>query len=201
MMTISECFENTIQVARSLFNRGKTAGSSANISFRYEDSVFISGTNTSFGTLTKQDFSEISLEGEYISGPKPSKEFPLHLAMYNRSESISSVIHTHSFYATLLSCLEHPDNADIVPSYTPYLKMKLGKISLVEYHKPGSEELFKAYKENLSESNGYLLANHGPIVAGKTINDAFYGLEELEESCHIAWELKGKNVKEIGDHL
>ena len=78
---------------------------------------------------------------------------------------------------------------DCIPDNTPYLKMKLGTVGLIPYEKPGTPELFAAFRERMNASDGYLLKAHGPVVPGKSIMDAFYCLEELEESAHIAWEL------------
>ena len=78
---------------------------------------------------------------------------------------------------------------DCIPDHTPYLKMKLGAVGLIPYEKPGSPELFSAFRERVGNSDGYLLRQHGPVVPGKTVMDAFYCLEELEESARIAWEL------------
>lgn len=198
MDNLNQYLEDAMWVAKSLFDRGKTAGSSANISFRFEDKVYISATNTCFGRLDRDSFAEISLEGKVLSSLKPSKEYPMHLAFYQKDPAIHCVVHTHSFYATLWASLPHQDKKSVVPSYTPYLQMKLGDISLVDYYQPGSKELFAAFKEVLNKNNGYLLANHGPVVGGNTILAAFYALEELEESCKIAWHLRDNNVKQIG---
>lgn len=189
--------EDAIWAAKTLFDRNKVSGSSANLSFKHENKIYISGTNTCFGRLTENDFSEISMEGKHIGGITPSKELPLHRMIYNHKPTINSVIHIHSFYATLWSCLEHDNEFDIVPSYTPYLDMKLGKITLVEYAKPGSQELFDHFKSKLNEGNGYILKNHGPVVASKDILSAFYSIEELEESTKIAWHLRDENAKRL----
>ena len=179
-------------IGKSLFDRGKTAGSSANLSFLYQGKVWITASGQCFGRLTEESFAVTDLDGNVLNGKKPSKELPLHLAMYKKAGSaVQAVIHTHSFYSVLWSCLPHGDSEDdVVPSYTPYLSMKLGKIRLVPYHRPGSEELFAAFRERAGEGNGYLLANHGPVVGGETLMEAFYGLEELEESARIAREFR-----------
>jgi ribulose-5-phosphate 4-epimerase/fuculose-1-phosphate aldolase len=192
---LKEKFQEIIWVARQLFDRGKTSGSSANLSFRHKDKVYVSGTNTCFGDLTIESFSVLSLQGEHIKGIKPSKEYPLHLALYNSRQDNQAVIHTHSRYSTLWSCLEFDNKEDVIPSYTPYLDMKLGPIKLVDYYAPGSEELFDAFEQRVDEQRGYLLQNHGPIVADETILKAFYSLEELEESAAIAWEFKNSDLK------
>lgn len=64
---------------------------------------------------------------------------------------IEAVIHTHSFYSTLWSCLKHENEKDIMPEYTPYLKMKIGTIGLIPYAKPGSTELFTYFAERVHD--------------------------------------------------
>lgn len=187
--------QETIWVAKQLFTRGKTSGSSANISFRHDDKIYVSGTNTCFGNLTQESFSVLDLQGNHLEGIKPSKEFPLHLMLYNNDKKNQSVIHTHSRYSTLWSCLEFDNKEDVIPSYTPYLDMKLGPIKLVDYFNPGSQELFHAFKEEIDDRRGYLLKNHGPIVADQSILKAFYSLEELEESAAIAWEITNSQLE------
>lgn len=188
-MTYEEVLAQTIWVAHSLFQRGKTSGSSANISFRFENHIYISASGTCFGTLSECDFAKLDLDGQLISGKNPSKEWPLHLALYQESPEIGAVIHTHSLYSILWSMVPDLDPKDCIPAHTPYLEMKLGSVGLIPYEKPGSEALFKAFRQHIHDSNGYLLIRHGPIVPGKNMMDAFYCLEELEESAHVAWEV------------
>lgn len=192
MDDLKQLIETTIWVASSLFTRGKTSGSTANISFRHGDEVYISASGTCFATLTADDFSVVSIDGSHISGPKPSKELPLHMAVYQARPKVGAVIHTHSFYSTLWSCLKHKDERDVMPTHTPYLKMKVGRIGLVPYAPPGSEELFAKFRKVIDDSDAWLLANHGPVVGGATMMDAFFGIEELEESARIAWHLRGE---------
>ncbi len=181
-------------MCHSLFERGKASGSSANMSFRIDDKVYITGSGTCFGTMKAEDFSVINTKGEHIEGILPSKEFPLHLALYNVRD-VRAVIHTHSFYSTIWSCIVHENEKDCIPQYTPYLQMKLGSVGIVPYHKPGSKELFAAFEARINDSDGFLLQNHGPIVAGKDVMDAFAVIEELEESAKIAWTVQNKTHK------
>lgn len=195
--TLEKKLEQAVWIAHSLFERGKTAGSTANMSFRHEDKIYITASGTCFGTLKKEDFAVIDMNGEVQGDKKPSKEFPLHLSLYQAKEQTGAVIHTHSFYSTIWSCLAHENENDCIPSYTPYLKMKLGTVGLIPYAKPGTEELFKAFRERIKDSDGYLLRNHGPVAGGKDLMDAFYILEELEESAKVAWTLKNCDVQTI----
>jgi len=132
----------------------------------------------------------VSLCGAPRGDRKASKELPLHIPLYWRGEDTNAVIHTHSPYATLWSCLPHADGSAVIPPYTPYLQMKLGQVKLVPYAPPGSEALFAAFHAVQDEADGYLLQNHGPLVAGKDLMDAYCRLEELEDSARIAWELR-----------
>ena len=145
--------------------------------------------------MKKEDFAIISMDGSPLSEKKASKEWPLHLALYQKSEAVGAVVHTHSTYSVLWSFVPAENEADCIPDHTPYLKMKLGTVGLVPYEKPGSEALFAAFRERAAKSDGYLLKNHGPVVPGKTVMDAFFCLEELEESARIAWELFRAGLK------
>lgn len=187
--TYEEKLQDALWAAHSLFTRGKTSGSSANMSFLHDGQIYISASGSCFGTMKKEDFTPISMNGCPSGEKKPSKEWPLHLELYKKSPDIGAVIHTHSTYSVLWSFLPSLNEQDCIPEHTPYLKMKLGTTGLIPYEKPGSEALFQALRERIGQSDGYLLKNHGPLVPGRTIMDAFYSLEELEESARIAWEL------------
>ncbi|MCF0230018.1 MAG: class II aldolase/adducin family protein [Parasporobacterium sp.] len=193
MMSVTDDKINeAIWIAKALFDRKMGTGTSGNISFVHDGRMYISGTGTCFGKLTENDFAEVSLSnGESIAG-RPSKEVPLHLTVY-RSKDCRAVIHIHSTYAVLWSCLRHENTTDCVPSYTPYLRMKAGSIGVVPYAPPGSAELNSNLHSAVDKSDAWLLANHGMIVHGKTLMDAFAAAEELEESCRIAWELRKCN--------
>ena len=195
-MVNDQSMKDAIWIAHSLFQRNKTQGSSANMSFRDGDQIYITGSGTCFGNLSSTDFAVLDLAGNHISGPKPSKEWPLHLMMYQK-EGIAAVIHTHGPYAVAWSCLLRDAFEDCIPSYTPYLRMKLGAVKCVEYHKPGSEKLFAAVSDALDMRDGYLLKNHGAVVRGKDLFSAFYALEELEESARLAVLMLDKNVDAI----
>lgn len=82
-----------------------------------------------------------------------------------------------------------------IPRYTPYLEMKLGAVVEIPYAPPGSQELFSLMRERVGTERGYLLCNHGPIVAGRSLMNAFECLEELEQSSWLAWEAYSTGVQ------
>lgn len=187
-------FADAIRVAKSLFDRGKTSGSSANLSFLHEGNVYITASGSCFGFLTREDFAVVAPDGTGLNGKKPSKELPLHTLYYEKDPRLQAVIHTHGPYAVLWSCRRFDGSGDVIPKYTPYLEMKVGKIGLIPYHPPGSQALFDAFRERRASGDAFLLKNHGAIVGGKTVMDAFYGIEELEESARIACMIEGPGV-------
>lgn len=197
MQTLNEKLELACWIAKSYFNRGMGSGTSGNMSFTHDGKVYITGSGTCFGRLQPEDFSCIDMEGTLISGKKPSKEWPLHLAVYQHDDACGAVIHIHSTYSVLWSCLDHENPDDCIPDYTPYLRMKLGSVCLVDYAAPGSPELIDAFRKKLDTADGWLLRNHGLVAPGKSLMDAFSASEELEESCRIAWNLQGKNCRKI----
>ena len=195
-MNDKELLAQAIEVCRLLFLRNKTSGSSANMSFLNEaGELYVTASGTCFGTLVPEDFSKLSPDGELISGRKPSKELPAHLLLYRHCPDVKAVIHTHGRDAVLWSFTEGLDPNDCIPPHTPYLAMKVGNVGLVDYFKPGSKELFEDVEKRLKEcrSSALLLKQHGAFVGGKSIMDAFYNLEELEESCAVAWALSRRS--------
>lgn len=196
---LNEKLAQACWIARELFSRKMGPGTTGNLSFLHEGYMYITAGGTCFGNLKPEDFSKVSMQSGEIEGPKPSKELPLHRIVYENDEKCEAVIHVHSTYAVLWSCIPHENEIDCIPSYTPYLKMKLGTVGLIPYEKPGSQELFDAFKADASKSDGWILKNHGPVVGGKNLMSAFTSLEELEESCRIAWELRDMNVKKIDE--
>lgn len=184
--SLSEKIDEAIWVAHSLFDRGRTSGSSANMSFLHEGMIYITESGSCFGRLTADSFAVLSPDGTPHNGKRASKEWPLHRDYYRKDPAVQSVIHTHGPYAVLWSCRKFQRDTDVIPAYTPYLRMKVGSIALIPYEKPGSEALFQAFRERLGLGDAYLLKNHGGIVGGPSILDAFYGIEELEESARIA---------------
>ncbi len=177
--------------------KGFVTGSAGNISFLYDNEVYISKSGTLFGRLSDTGFAKVRLDGTILENGNPSKEYPMHLELYQK-QNIKAVLHTHSFYTTLWSCLEQLDTDELIPSYTPYLNMQFKKIKQVPYDKPGSEELFQAFAAVAdNEADGYILKNHGAFVTGNSMQEAYAKLAELETSAKMAWYLNGTGAAKI----
>lgn len=198
METLEEKKELACWIARRFFDKGMGPGTTGNLSFVHDGQIYITGGGSCFGRLRPDQFAILDRCGGALNEVTPSKEWPLHLDVYRHDASAGAVIHIHSTYAVLWSCLPHENEYDCVPAYTPYLKMKLGTVGLVPFAEPGSTDLFDAFRRRLDASDGWILKNHGMVVRGKTLMDAFAMAEELEESCRIAWELQGKIALCVG---
>ena len=185
------CVRDSIaKLAKSIYDRGLTFGSSGNISVRLEDGWLMTPTGSSLGNLDPASISKLDNKGRLISGEKPTKESFLHLAMYQERPTTGAVVHLHSTHSVAVSCLADVDPTNVLPPITAYYVMKVGILPLVPYFAPGDLNLAKAVRSLASKHHAVLLANHGPIVAGDSLKSAIYATEELEETARLFLMLK-----------
>lgn len=97
-----------------------------------------------------------------------------------------AVVHLHSTYAVAASILDGADPDDALPPLTAYYVMRVGSLPLVPYFPPGDELLAAAVGARAKHSHAVLFANHGQVVAGRTLLDAQYAAEELEETAKLS---------------
>jgi ribulose-5-phosphate 4-epimerase/fuculose-1-phosphate aldolase len=186
--------EEMARFAKSLFDRGYTAGSSGNISALCGDDLLITPTNSCLGFLDPARISKLARDGRHLSGDAPSKEVFLHQAFYKTRANTGAVVHLHSTYATLLSCLAETNPQDAIPPLTPYVIMRVGPVPLLPYVPPGDPAMGAMIRALEGRYAGALLANHGPVVAGKDLASAVYAAEELEETAKLAVLAQGRAV-------
>lgn len=184
--------EDMARFAKSLFDRGYTAGSSGNISALCGDDLLITPTNSCLGFLDPARISKLARDGRHLSGDSPSKEVFLHQAFYETRGNTGAVVHLHSTYATLLSCLAETNLRDAIPPLTPYVIMRVGSVPLLPYVPPGDPAMGAMIRALEGRHTAVLLANHGPVVAGKDLASAIYAAEELEETAKLAVLARGQ---------
>ena len=184
-----------VRLAGSMFTRGLTFGSSGNISVRLDDGWLMTPTGSSLGDLDPARLSRLDSEGRLISGDPPTKESFLHRAMYGERPSAGAVVHLHSTHSVAVSCLADIDPANVLPPITAYYVMRIGSLPLIPYFPPGDLDLARAVREMASTHHAVLLANHGPVVAGKSLQDAVFATEELEETARLFLLLKDRNTR------
>lgn len=186
--------EQICSLAKSMFDRGLTGGSTGNISARTPDGgLLVSPTGTSFGRLDPARLSRFDGSGTLISGDKPTKEMPLHAAFYDTRSTAGAVVHLHSCHSVALSMLPDADVDNFLPPLTPYGIMKLGKVKLLPIFRPGDPAMGDAVRGLAGKRSAVMLANHGPVVAGKDIEAACNAIEELEDTARLALLTRGMN--------
>ena len=177
--------EKIALLSRSLYERGLTAGSSGNISVRLEDGWLLTPTNACLGYLDPAKISKMDWEGNLLAGEQPSKEAFLHRSMYMERHAAGAIVHLHSTHSVAVSCMSGLDQHDCIPPLTPYFVMKIGRLPLVPYHRPGDPALGDAIGALAGKHSAVLLANHGPVVSAQNLDAAVYATEELEETAKL----------------
>src|ERR1700740_891642 len=136
--------EAICSIGASIFARGLTAGSSGNISVRTGDGWLMTPTNASLGRLDPARLSKLDDVGRLVSGDAPTKESFLHRVMYEERPSAGAVVHLHSTHSVAVSCLADIDPEDVLPPITAYYVMRVGRLPLVPYFRPGDLALGEA---------------------------------------------------------
>jgi ribulose-5-phosphate 4-epimerase/fuculose-1-phosphate aldolase len=178
-------------LGRSLFERGLTAGSSGNISVRLDDGWLVTPTNVSLGHLDPARLTKLDRNGAHLSGDPASKEAVLHLAFYDARPRAQAIVHLHSTHSAAVSCLAGLDCADCLPPLTAYYVMKIGRLPLLPYFRPGDPKLADTIRGYAGKHCAVLLANHGPVVSGTSLDAAAYAVEELEETAKLFLLVRG----------
>ena len=189
--------EQICELGRSMFERGLTHGSTGNISARCDEGWLLTPTGTSLGRLDPARLSKLDWEGKLVSGDRPSKENFLHLAMYQERARNQAVIHLHSTHSVAVSVLQELDPADVLPPLTAYYVMRIGSLPLVPYYAPGDMQLAQAVRGLAGRHHALLLANHGPVVAGTSLDAAADAVEELEATAKLHLLLQGRQVRTL----
>jgi ribulose-5-phosphate 4-epimerase/fuculose-1-phosphate aldolase len=193
----SRAREQICEIGRSIFERGLTFGSSGNISVRLEDGWLMTPTNVTMGGLDPARLSRLDRDGRHIGGDKPTKETFLHLGMYRRRQTAAAVVHLHSTHSVAVSVLDEVDPTNVIPPITAYYVMRVGRLPLVPYYRPGDPALGPAVEALADRHHAVLLANHGPVVAGVSLEAAAYAIEELEETARLYLLLHGRSIRPL----
>jgi 3-dehydro-4-phosphotetronate decarboxylase len=192
--------EQICTLAKSMFDRGLTGGSTGNISARTPDGgLLVSPTGTSFGRLDPARLSRFDVTGVHISGDKPTKEMPLHAAFYDTRSQAGAVVHLHSCHAVALSTLPDVDADNFLPPITPYGIMLLGRVKLLPFFRPGDPAMGQAVRGLAGKRTAVMLANHGPVVAAKDVEAACNAIEELEATARLALLTRRLNPRLLND--
>lgn len=159
-------------------------GSSGNISLRISgtDQIAITPSGIDYSCLSADEVIILDLEGKKLKGDcAPSMEHPMHRAIYAARPDVHAIVHTHSTYASALAVLRFP-----IPKIIDELVFQLGgQVEVADYAVPGSHELADNVVKALGPRNAVLLANHGGLAVGSTLEKAYQNALLLERAAHI----------------
>jgi ribulose-5-phosphate 4-epimerase/fuculose-1-phosphate aldolase len=192
---VKDATEQVIALGASLFARRLTFGRTGNISIRDGDRILVTPTGASLGAL--EALSVIDTNGRHVDGPKPSKEAFLHAAVHRSRPGAGAVVHLHSTYSVAVSCLDGVPADDVLPPLTAYYVMRVGTLPLLPYHAPGDDSLEQLAERTAQQHAAFLLANHGPVVAGSDLAAAADAVEELEETARLFLLLQGHRTRPL----
>lgn len=173
---------------RHLADLGMSPGSSGNISVLDGSEVVLTPSGGSLASVTASRLSRLEMTEVGLvhrSGPRPSKEHGLHDALYRRDPSVRCVVHLHSPYAVAVSCLPPWAPHSALPPLTPYLLMRLGNLPMLPYAPPGDPGQATALRRLDIDCHGALLQNHGPVVAGTSVEEAVQRAIEIEQASRV----------------
>lgn len=178
--------EHDLVEAGALLQRlGLSPGATGNVSVRDGGRILITPTGYGLGDLDPDRLSVLDADGRHVSGPAPSKEFPLHMAFYRRDPQAGAVVHLHSRHAAAVSCRPAWSERSAVPPLTPYFVMRVGQTPLIPYAAPGDPGQAAVLESAPFPFRAALLQNHGPVVTGRDLAAATGAATELEEVCAL----------------
>ena len=191
--------DELVEIGRMLYGRGLSPGTSGNLSVRTDDGFLMTPTNSSLGALDPARLSVLDADGTHVDGDPPTKEVWLHLAMYAERPEANAIVHLHSTYSVAVACLDDVNEDDVLPPLTPYYVLRVGRLPLVPYGRPGDQSLADEVRARARDAHALLLANHGPIVAAPTLAAAAAAAEEIEETAKLVLLTRGMKTRLLTD--
>ena len=188
--------EQMVRVGAALYSRRYTTGSSGNISARLEDGWLITPTDACLGHLVADEIAKVNAHCEWLSGSRPSKTLLLHRGIYERNPAVNGIVHTHSTSLVALTLTGLPDSDAILPPITPYQVMKVGRVPLIPYERPGHPDVATQVANLATDVRAVMLERLGPVAWGTTVEQAAWCIEELEETA-LLWHMSKGNVKPL----
>jgi ribulose-5-phosphate 4-epimerase/fuculose-1-phosphate aldolase len=186
--------EEICRIGRSLFERGLVHATAGNISLRLpgDAGFLITPTDACLGFLAPERLSHTDTEGVHLSGAVASKTLTLHRRIYASDTAARCVVHTHSTHLVALTLSGVWRDDCVLPPITPYVVMKVGRVPLIPYHRPGDPRVADLVAAEIATGHardiplrGVLLDRLGPTVWHDSPAAAMAVLEELEETARL----------------
>jgi L-fuculose-phosphate aldolase len=174
-----------VKYMHRLYQTNLTTSLGGNISCRNTElSFYISPSSIDKASLSESDILMINQEGNVVEGfHSPSMEYLMHLYVYKQRPDVNAIIHAHPFYSTLFSA----SNSSINLSYTSEAYKNIATIGVAKYYTMGTTELANEVSKISKTHNVILMENHGVLTVGKSLLEAFYRLEVLEQAARMTF--------------
>ena len=188
-----------VETCARLYDRNLTVSAGGNMSVRVDDGVLITPSGRNKGLLKPEDLVKVALDGTVVSGGKPSIETRFHLALYRSNPDTNAVIHCHPLNCIALTLR----NEELRCNLTPEGALLLGRVPTIPYITPGTDELVDAVASHRG-SAVMLMARHGALTQGATLEEAYDRMEELEFQarlqmmCDGAEDLPADELRKLG---
>ena len=189
--------EDIAAFGQLLTGLGLAHGATGNISVRLDEGLLVTPTNSRLGRLDPARIARLDRDGRHVGGDPPSKEAFLHQCVYEMRPDARAIVHLHSTHSVAISCLAGLNEDDVLPPLTAYYVMRVGRLPLVPYFPPGDTRLAAAVRQVAADHAAVLLANHGPVVAGKSLDAAVGAIEELEVTARLFLLLHGHGIRPL----
>lgn len=200
-MTQADAAREMARIGKWIMDKGLTWGTAGNMSVKLDaDHVLVTASGTRMDALSEADFTCVSLADGSMTGGKPSKELPVHLAAYRACPWAGAVLHASPPESTRVSITGEAVRTDLFVENMYYLQ----RVARVGYHHPGSQGLVDAVAHASRAANVLLLEHHGVLVYDETLQEAAVGLEILEQTCRmqrITPDLPGLAPETVQDFL
>ena len=181
-MTDEQVRQQLVELGRRMYEKSFVAANDGNLSYRLsDDHIITTPTGVSKGFMSPEQMVVVDMDGNVLSGGKPSTELLMHLFFYRERPDVRAVVHAHPIYATGFATA----GLSFEQCVSPEIIATLGSIPLAKYGTPSTKELPETLRPYVYTCDAFLLANHGVVTVGKDIDDAYNKLERIEHYAHI----------------
>ncbi|MFA4930061.1 MAG: class II aldolase/adducin family protein [Patulibacter sp.] len=183
-----------LTAGRTLVAEGLVIGTVGNVSARHGRELRITPTRRAYETMRRRDLVRVDSDSglPLTADAHPSRELPLHLAVYRARPDVAAVIHTHSPYATAWSFLDAP----LEPALEDLDYFGIGPVRTAAAAPPGSDALAANVSQALGGSNAVLLGHHGVLTTGRSVDEALVAARVVEHQARIAWLVRAPGIAE-----
>ncbi len=180
----AELRTDVVRFCRLLHQKGYLAANDGNVSVRLGDRFLITPSGAAKAFLATGDLLIVDAEGRVQEGwGRPTSELSMHLEAMRRWPRIQAIVHAHPPSCIALSLVRHPRLDDVLPE----VMLSLGRIEVVPYARPQSEELARSVAQRFERSDALILERHGTVTAGRSLAEAYFLTERLEHAAHVLW--------------